>query len=386
MASIEKDGKRWRVRYDAPRGPDGARRRKMKRGFPTRKAAQAWARETLGRIDRGTWVPPKRITLNEWLDLWLDPAAPRKRPIRPTTLTTYRIYADTYLRPRLGHRQLQSLVADDLDRLYRDLLVGGGRTGRGLSPKTVRHVHVLLHTCLAAAVRKSHLEHNPADRADPPSIPHRRPKVWWPDDLQAFLASAQGDRLAALWTLAATTGMRRAELLGLGWDVVDLDAGRLEVRRTVVLVEGRPVLVDATKTAHGRRGFALDPATVAALKAHRTRQLAERVAWGLGRPADDGLVFTREDGSLIDPRWLTKAFTRKAKAAGLPSLSLHGLRHSYASNALRAGVPVEVVSGRIGHAQISTTLDLYVTTHEAQDADAAERVAAVILGADVINR
>ena len=150
MASVEKDGKRWRVRYDAPRGPDGARRQKMKRGFPTRKAAQAWARDTLGRIDRGTWVPPKRITLNEWLDLWLDPAAPRRRPIRPTTLTTYRIYADTYLRPRLGHRQLQSLTADDLDRLYRDLLVGGGRTGRGLSPKTVRHVHVLLHTCLAA--------------------------------------------------------------------------------------------------------------------------------------------------------------------------------------------------------------------------------------------
>jgi integrase len=244
---------------------------------------------------------------------------------------------------------------------------------------------VLLHTCLAAAVHKSHLEHNPADRADPPSVPHRRPKVWWPDDLQAFLASAQGDRLAALWILAATTGMRRAELLGLGWDAVDLDAGRLKVRRTVVLVEGRPVLVDATKTAHGRRAFALDPATVAALKTHRTRQLAERLAWGEGW-TDTGLVFTREDGSLIDPRWLTKAFTRKAKAAGLPSLSLHGLRHSYASNALRAGVPVEVVSGRIGHAQISTTLDIYVTTHEAQDADAAERVAAVILGADVINR
>jgi integrase len=385
MASIERDGKRWRVRYDAPRGPDGARRQKMKRGFPTRKAAQAWARDTLGRIDRGTWVPPKRITLNEWLDMWLDPAAPRRRPIRPTTLTTYRIYADTYLRPRLGHRQLQSLTPDDLDRLYRDLLVRGGRTGRGLGPKTVRHVHSLLHTCLASAVRKEHLEHNPADRADPPSVPHQRPKVWWPDDLRAFLASVQSDRLAALWTLAATTGMRRAELLGLGWDAVNLDAGRLEIRQTVVLVEGRPVLVDATKTAYGRRAFALDPATVAALKAHRTHQLAERLAWGEGW-TDTGLVFTREDGSLIDPRWLTKAFTRKAKAAGLPRLSLHGLRHSYASNALRAGVPVEVVSGRIGHAQVSTTLDIYVTTHEAQDADAAERVAAVILGADVINR
>ena len=336
MASIERDGKRWRVRYDAPRRPDGARQQKMKRGFPTRRSAEAWARDTLGRMDRGTWVPPKRITLNQWLDAWLDPAAPRKRPIRPTTLTTYRIYADTYLRPQLGHRQLQSLVADDLDRLYRDLLVGGGRGGRPLAPKTVRHVHVLLHTALAAAVRKGHLEHNPADRADPPAVPHHRPKVWWPDDLQAFLASVQADRLAALWTLAATTGMRRAELLGLAWDAVDLDAkrGRLEVRRTVVLVEGQPVLVEATKTAHGRRSFALDPAT----------------------------------------------------AAGLPRLSLHGLRHSYASNALRAGVPVEVVSGRIGHAQVSTTLDIYVTTHEAQDADAAERVAAVILGADVINR
>jgi integrase len=137
--------------------------------------------------------------------------------------------------------------------------------------------------------------------------------------------------------------------------------------------------VDATKTARGRRAFALDPATVAALKAHRKRQAAERLAWA-GAYTDSGLVFTREDGTLIDPRWLTKQFTHLAKAAGLPRLSLHGLRHSYASNALRAGVPVEVVSGRIGHAQVSTTLDIYVSTHQAQDAEAAERVAAVILG------
>lgn len=141
--------------------------------------------------DAQVGVAPKRITLNEWLSLWPDLAAPRKRPIRPTTLTTYLICADTYLRPRLGHRQLQSLVADDLDRLYRDLLVVVGQGGRPLALKTVRHVHVLLHTALAAAVRKGHLEHNPADRADPPPVPHHRPKVWWPDDLQAFLAGVR---------------------------------------------------------------------------------------------------------------------------------------------------------------------------------------------------
>jgi integrase len=124
----------------------------------------------------------------------------------------------------------------------------------------------------------------------------------------------------------------------------------------------------------------LDPATVAALRSHHTRQRDERKAWGPGWSNPGGLVFTREDGSMIDPRWLTKQFTRLAKAAGLPRLSLHGLRHSYASNALRAGVPVEVVAARIGHAQVSTTLDIYVSTHEAQDVDAAERVAQFILG------
>jgi integrase len=379
MASVERDGKRWRVRYDAPRGPDGRRQQKMKRGFATKKAAAVWLAETTTAIAGHDYVPPQRLTLGAWLDAWLDPAAPRRRPLRPTTLTTYRTYADAYLRPRLGHRQLQSLTAGDLDRLYRELLTSGGRQGRPLAPKTVRHVHVLAHTCLAAAVRKGHLAHNPADRADPPSVPHKRPEVWWPDNLQAFLTHVQGDRLAGLWLLAATTGMRRAELLGLGWDAVDLDQGRLEVCATVVLVEGRPVLVDATKTARGRRAFALDGGTVAALKAHRTRQLAERLAWA-GAYTDSGLVFTREDGTLIDPRWLTKQFTRLARQAGLPRLSLHGLRHSYASNALRAGVPVEVVAGRIGHAQVSTTLDIYVSTHQAQDAEAAERVAAVILG------
>jgi integrase len=123
--------------------------------------------------------------------------------------------------------------------------------------------------------------------------------------------------------------------------------GRLAVVQTVVVVDRRPVVVAEAKTASSRRQLALDPFTVAALKAHRARQLEERLAWG---PAwtDTGLVFTRENGQVLHPEHVTKRFARLARDAGLPPITLHGIRHSYATAALAAGEPLKVVSERLG--------------------------------------
>jgi len=155
-------------------------------------------------------------------------------------------------------------------------------------------------------------------------------------ELRAFLAAVQGDRLYALWLLGASTGMRRGELLGLQWPDVDLGRARVAVRRSLVTV-GHEVVVGEPKTAKGRRSVALDPATVAGLKAWRRHQAAERLAWG---PAwtDSGLVFTREDGRPLHPREVTRAFSRHVLGTGVPIIRLHDLRHTHATLALAAGV------------------------------------------------
>jgi integrase len=302
--------------------------------------------------------------------------------VRPTTWTTYRIYAEAQVIPALGHIPLQALTAAHLNRLYANLAEHGRRDGRGgLKPKSVRHVHVLLHKALSDAVRWGLVARNVADAADPPRVPHQERGAWSAVELRAFLEATSEDRLAAMWLLFTTTGMRRSELLGLPWRAVDLEAtsGRLAIVQTVVVLEQRPVIVAEAKTATSRRQLALDPFTTAALKAYRVQQLQERLAWG---PAwtDTGLVFTREDGQVLHPERVSKRFTRLVRDAGLSPITLHGLRHSYATAALAAGQPLKVVSERLGHASTSITANLYQHVLPSMDERTANAVANLILG------
>jgi integrase len=171
--------------------------------------------------------------------------------------------------------------------------------------------------------------------------------------------------------------MRRAELAGLRWVDVDLAAARLAPRRPRVVVN-YVVHESEPKTRMGKRSLALDPATLAALQEHKIRQDQDRAEVG---PAwtDSGLVFTRPDGSPIHPDLITDWFRRLARAAGLPPIRLHDVRHSYATAALAAGVPAKVVSERLGHATIAITLDVYSHVIPGMDAQAANAVASLIL-------
>ncbi len=167
-------------------------------------------------------------------------------------------------------------------------------------------------------------------------------------------------------------------MLGLRWVDLDLEAARLQVVQTVTVAEAKAVWSHDGKTRAAERTIALDPGTVGVLRAHRGRQLAERMSAG---PAwcDRGLVFTWEDGRPIHPDRLSKWFTRHARAVGLPEVGIHGLRHSYATTALKAGVSPHVVSKRLGHASVAITLDVYAHVFVGDDEQAAEVAAAAIL-------
>lgn len=358
----------------------GRWRQLSKGGFRTKREAQAALNEAKAALRAGIFVESSRLTLGAFLtEHWLPTA---RAAVRPTTWTTYRIYAEAQVIPALGHVPLQALTAAHLNRLYANLAEHGRRDGRGgLKPKSVRHVHVLLHKALSDAVRWGLVARNVADAADPPRVPRQERGAWSAVELRAFLQATSEDRLAAMWLLFPTTGMRRSELLGLPWRAVDLEAtpGRLAIVQTVVVLDRRPVIVAEAKTATSRRQLALDPFTTAALKAYRVQQLQERLAWG---PAwtDTGLVFTREDGQVLHPERVSKRFTRLVQDAGLPPITLHGLRHSYATAALAAGEPLKVVSERLGHASTSITANLYQHVLPSMDERTANAVATLILG------
>jgi integrase len=236
---------------------------------------------------------------------------------------------------------------------------------------------VMLHRALKDAVRWGYLPRNVADAVDPPVGRSAERHVWTPDQLGAFLEHVRADRLYALWLLVATTGMRRGELAGLRWVDIDFANARVSPQRPRVVVD-YAVQVSEPKTAKGRRALALDAATLAVLREHQTRQAEEKAVIGAGYQ-DSGLVFTWPDGAPIHPDLITRWFEQHSRAAALPKIRLHDVRHSYASAALAAGVPAKVISERLGHATVGFTLDTYSHVLPGLDAAAAQAVAQLIL-------
>ncbi len=201
-------------------------------------------------------------------------------------------------------------------------------------------------------------------------------RTWSAEQLRAFLEHVADDRLSAAWRLSATTGLRRGEVLGLRWRDVDLDARRCSIVRSLVTSKGAPRF-EEPKTRSGRRSVALDPQTVTALRVHRRRQAAERLAWDAAY-TDHGLVFCREDGTPIWPRSFSRMFDNHVTDAEVARIRLHDLRHTHATLALAAGVHPKVVSERLGHSTVGITLDIYSHAIPAMQEEAAALVANLI--------
>ena len=248
-----------------------------------------------------------------------------------------------------------------VDVFYGQLLSGGRRDGRGgLSHKTVRYIHGILHKALADAQRKGSVIRNVAALADTPKLSaskKREMRVWTAAELRVFLDGIAGERLHPALFLAAHTGMRRGEVLRLRWEDLDLDTARLSVRQAIISVAYKVKLSDV-KTGTGRRTINLDERTVSVPRTWRKTALAERMLVG---PAfvDHDLAFPRPDGTPTHPEAFSQTFDRAVTRLGLPGVSLHDLRHTHAILLLRAGVPVKVVSERLGHANPAFTLTVY---------------------------
>ena len=364
--SITKRGSTWTVRYDEPTA-DGARRQRRKGGFATRREAQDFLTEQQTRIRAGSYAAPSKQTLGGFLtDEWLPAVS---GTLRPLSVTKYESTIRTYIAPGIGHVRLQGLSAGHLNGLYAEL------EAEGLSVSTRKLVHAVTGRALRDAERWGRVPRNVARLADPPRAAESKATAWSAGELGRFLEHVRDDRLFALWRVAATTGMRRGELAAITWRSLDLNGARLEVSQQLVPTRGG-ISFGPPKSARGRRTIALDAETVDALRQHRDAQLLERTVAG-DAYADQDLVFADELGSPIHPQRLTEWFRKRRKAAGIPSGSLHVLRHTAATLALTSGVPVHIVAARLGDTP-QTVLGTYAHLLPQSDEVAAERVAAAL--------
>lgn len=362
--------------------PRGAtqRRKTVRSGFPTKDAAERELLRLLGAVQTGTFTQPSKLTLERYLCPWLD----GKTHLRPTTRDTYAILIERYIcNPNygIGTAPLWSLTRPGVRHFYTELERRGRLRGdRPLHPKAVHNVHLLLRKALEDAVEDGLIPANPARRAHQLSVRRREMKTWTEDQVAAFLAFARGDPLYALWRTAATTGMRRGELLAVTWPTLDLSFGRLHVTQALAKgPRGEPPRFGPPKTDRGRRAVPLDPETVKALEEHRRRQVDERRAAGDGFGSYD-LVFCREDGRPLEPDWVTHTFRRMLLRAHLPILRFHDLRHTFATLSLKAGIPTEVVSRILGHKNPAITQLFYQHAVPCLEEDAIARFAALVDG------
>lgn len=337
-------------------------------GFPTRKAAREARDAARYANHRGTYVAPKDLTVGEYLDLWI---AAHEVELKPSTAKSYRDNIDRYLRPALGHERLQALSPSRLSLFFRNLYERGGKGGKPLSPRTVEFARAVLRRALQDAVLDRHIEVNPVVGTKRPRTVKPKHTTWTGEQLRAFLErQTGGDRWAALWELAAGTGMRRGELLALRWSEVDLEAGVVRVERSLTQI--RQERVYGTPKNHEKREVALDGRLVSTLRAWRKAQLAERLAWGAAYAGTEDLLFTWEDGRPVLPDYVTRVFGRTYRELDLPRISFHELRHTHATLLLRAGVPVHIVAKRLGHKDPSVTLNFYADAIPEDDGRAVE--------------
>ena len=366
-AAPKKYGPTWRIRWAAGIKPDGSRRQLSEGGFKTKRDAEVALRERLDEVERGMALDSRKLTVEDYLAQWLD----SKRGIRSSTRRAYESHIRVHINPHVGKLPLRSLRADHLDAMYSAIRSASERPP---SIATVRRTHATLRGALNSAFKRRLIPFNPANQVELPPEPMAERAVWNFEEVDAFLTLAKEDRLGAAYHLLATTGMRRGECCGLSWPDVDLEAGTVLIRRQLTQ-SGKSREFGEPKTRRGARTVSLDAETVAVLRSHRAAQAAERLAWGAAYDSQD-LVFCKEDGTPVSPEVVSRRFIALGARAGLSRIVLHGLRHSYATNALASGEEVVTVSKRLGHSRSYFTADNYMRLTETADRAAAERMAA----------
>lgn len=385
------------------KGTGGKRRQKIMGGFDNQ-ADAVKARDALrDRVRRGVTVDD--VLAGTYLEGWLA----AKTDIRSSTWRSYRGHIVKYWIPLLGHLRLSELRVAHIAEAMTE--IGGGDANR-------QRVRGTLRSALSDAAREGLVTVNAAALVKLPS--GKRPKalvwtpervtrwrdavarleaaddatgdelarleaaaappsavmVWTAEQLGTFLDASADDDMYALLHLVAFRGLRRGEVAAVEWTEVDLDAGQLTVSRSRVQL-GWAVEEGEPKSDAGGRTIALDAATVAVLRAHRRRQLEQRMEWGTAW-TDSNKVFVKADGSPLHPAAITDRFQALAEQAGLPPIRLHDLRHGAASLMLAAGVDMKVVSETLGHSTLGLTADTYTSVFPQVAAEAAERIAAIV--------
>lgn len=316
----------------------------------TKKEAEKKLAELLHQMDTGTFMKPGNTTVKDYLELWLNNYAGPN--LSPRSYERYESIVRVHLVPALGRISLTQLKPPHVQKIYATGL------NKGLSPRSVRYHHVVLHKALQTALKWGLVSRNAADGLDVPKAHRPDMQIWEQHDIVRFLETAKSTPYQPLFHLALFTGMRRGELLALRWSDIDLIMGQVSVSRSLACLNDGTYLFSEPKTARSRRTIALPPSAALSLKEHLERQRLECAMQGT-LWTSEALVFSNSEGKPWRPNSISRAWETTANRAGVKVIRFHDARHTHASIMLKQGIHPKIVQERLGHSSIAVTLDTY---------------------------
>ena len=362
----------WAIVIDERDPQTGKRKRRWHSFSGTKRQAQVECARLLTEIKNGTHIDPSRMTVAAFLERWIEHM---QGQVSPRSRERYAEIARKNLAPLLGGIALTTLQPTQISQAYAKALASGRRDGKGgLSARTVTHLHRVLREALQQAIRWQMLARNPADAVKPPKVERKQLSVLDTDATAELIEAARETSLFMPIMLGVRCGLRRGEVVALRWRNVDLERGQISV---VASAEQTDLGVREKEPKNGKgRTIVLSATEIEELRSHRVRQAQGLLALGV-RLTDDHHVVARENGQPLQPRSLTHAFVKFVRRHGF-QIRLHDLRHSHATHMLASGVHPKIAQERLGHSSVGITLDLYSHVLPGMQAEAVNRVDAIL--------
>lgn len=316
----------------------------------TQAEARTKADNAKARVKAGGPVRDATRRLGDWLHEWIETYLALSDRAESTKIM-HAGYVRTWIVPTIGNVPVGNLTVNDVNRMLLQMKAAGK------ADSTRRNAYTTLRKSLDDAVTNGLLATNPAHRIRQPGVQRHEARFLTPGEVTALLLAVEGYRYADVVRFILGTGLRRGEALALKWTDVDLVNAHAKLRGSLTR-RGGELIVSGVKTKASKRTVALSPAMVTLLREHKARQAAERLRAGR-RWRDSGHVFATIDGAPVEPQNILRTVREAAEKASLQSVTVHSLRHTYATAALLNGVALKVVSANLGHASIQITADTY---------------------------
>ena len=363
-------GQSWQLTVEMPRDPiTGERNRKYKTVTGTKKEADQALRRFITELERGEYIEDNNITVSDWLQKWLEVYI--VPTVSPTTLVGYKGMIRRYIDPLIGHLQIQEMNALAVQIWVNKLKVSPS-SGEPLTAGTIKHTYHVLRGAMDKAVQAGLIHRSPCAGIQLPKGEKKKPVIYDETQIQQLLDFARGTEMELINDLELCMGMRRGELLGCQWQDIDWDKNQIHIIRSRVAVDGKSV-VKQPKTESGTRTVDVPEILMKKLKAHKIQCMEQKIRVGR-RLLEEDFIIVHPDGKPIYPEYVSQLFTKLQKRANLPKCRFHDLRHLCASIMVKQGVEVKVAQERLGHKDITTTMNIYAHVLPGSAREAAEKI------------